>query len=115
MKDTYMNLDVEKVANTFVKKFGNILSDEDARHSFYMQELSGASSGNDGAKAWVESKGIDPSEYRGFDDDNEGAERVQMALIMWHVSLGKPTEKTVQVKCDVVDSIMKKVNYEHLS
>ena len=115
MKHIYMNLDVEEVAVTFVEKFRDILSDKDASHSFYMQELDGASSGNDVAKEWVKSKGIDPSEYKGFDDENEDAEQVQMALVMWQISLGKPIEKTVQVKCDVVDSIMKKVNYEHLS
>jgi hypothetical protein len=110
-----MNLNVEEVASTFVEKFRDILSDKDASHSFYMQELDGASSGNDLSKKWVESKGIDPSEYKGFDDENEDAEQVQMALITWQMSLGKPIENTVQVKCDVVDSIMEKINYEHLS
>tara|TARA_Y100001951_G_scaffold48932_1_gene38574 strand:+ start:607 stop:942 length:336 start_codon:yes stop_codon:yes gene_type:complete len=109
MNNIFSNTNVEEVSNTFVEKFQEILADPDARYSFYMQELDGASRGNSTAKKWVESKDVRTVDYKGFDDDNMDAEQVQMALITWHMSLGRENlDKTVQTKCDVVDAIMEK-------
>ena len=109
MNNIFSNTNVEEVSNTFVEKFQEILADPDARHSFYMQELDGASRGNSTAKKWVKSKDVKPSEFKGFDDDNMDAEQVQMALITWHMTLGRDNlDETVQTKCDVVDAIMDK-------
>ena len=109
MNHIYNSKNVEKVADTFVEKFQEILADPAARHSFYMQELDGASRGNSTAKKWVESKDVKPSEFKGFDDDNMDAEQVQMALITWQMTLGRDNlDETVQTKCDVVDAIMEK-------
>ena len=98
----------DKVSDIFVEKFFNVLTNPKSRHSFYMQELDGASIGNKVAQDWVKSKGIDPSEYKGFDDEDMDAERVQMALVSWQMTLGVPVVETVSLKCKVVDAIMMK-------
>ena len=102
----------DKISNVFVEKFYNILTNSESRHSFYMQELDGASIGNKVAQDWVKSKNIDPSEYKGFDDENMDAEKIQMALISWQMGLGIPVIETVSLKCQVVDAIMEKTNEE---
>ena len=100
----------DKVADIFVERFYNILVNPKSRYSFYMQELDGASSGNKEAKDWVKSKNIDSSEYKGFDDEDMDAEKVQMALISWQMTTGMPIKETVGLKCKVVDAIMEKTN-----
>ena len=99
---------VDQVSDIFVDKFYNILMNRKSRHSFYMQELDGASKGNQEAQDWVKAKDIDPSEYKGFDDEDMDAEQVQMALISWQVTQGIPVTKTVGLKCKIVDAIMQK-------
>jgi hypothetical protein len=109
MNHIYNSKNVEKVANTFVEKFQEILADPDTRYSFYMQELDGASRGNSTAKKWVASKDVRTVDYKGYDDDNMDAEQIQMALITWQMTLGRDNlDETVQTKCDVVDAIMEK-------
>ena len=98
----------DKVSDIFVEKFFNVLTNPKSRHSFYMQELDGASSGNQASQDWVKSKNIDSSEYKGFDDEDMDAERVQMALVSWQMTLGVPVVETVSLKCKVVDAIMMK-------
>ena len=98
----------DKVSDIFVEQFFNVLTNPKSRHSFYMQELDGASIGNKEAQDWVKSKDIDPSEYKGFDDEDMDAERVQMALISWQMTLGVPVVETVSLKFNVVDAIMMK-------
>ena len=98
----------DKVSDIFVEKFFNVLTNPKSRHSFYMQELDGASIGNKVAQDWVKSKDIDPSEYKGFDDEDMDAERIQMALISWQMTLGVPVVETVSLKFNVVDAIMMK-------
>ena len=105
----------DKVADIFVEKFSNILTNSKSRHSFYMQELDGASKGNKVAQDWVKSKNIDTSEYKGFDDEDMDAERIQMALISWQMNLGTPIDETVNLKCKVVDAIMQKTEVSNES
>ena len=107
-------MNADKVSDIFVERFYNVLINPKSRHSFYMQELDGASKGDKTAQDWVKSKNINPSEYKGFDDEDIDAERVQMALISWQMTIGKPIIETVDLKCKVVDQIMSKteVKYE---
>ncbi len=100
----------DKVADIFVERFYNILINPKSRHSFYMQELDGASSGNQASQDWVKSKNIDSSEYKGFDDEDMDAEKIQMALISWQMTQDIPTTQTASLKCQVVDAIMEKTN-----
>ena len=102
----------DKISDVFVEKFYNILTNPKSRHSFYMQELDGASIGNKVAQDWVKSKNIDPSEYKGFDDEDMDAERVQMALISWQMTVGIPVTETVGLKCQVADAIMEKTEVQ---
>lgn len=103
---------VDEVSDIFVERFYNILMNRKSRHSFYMQELDGASSGNQESQDWVKSKNIDSSEYKGFDDEDMDAEKVQMALISWQMTQGVPVTKTASLKCKVVDAIMQKTEVE---
>jgi len=105
-------MNADKVSDIFVERFHNILINPKSRHSFYMQELDGASKGDKVAQDWVKSKNIDSSEYKGFDDEDVDAERVQMALISWQMTIGKPIKETVGLKCKVVDAIMSKTDYQ---
>jgi len=105
----------DKISDVFVDRFYDILTNPKSRHSFYMQELDGASSGSKEAKDWVKSKNIDPSEYKGFDDEDIDAERVQMALISWQMTVGIPVTETVGLKCQVVDAIMEKTEVQNES
>jgi hypothetical protein len=100
----------DEVSDIFVERYYSILTNPKSRHSFYMQELDGASIGNKEAQDWVKSKNIDPSEYKGFDDEDIDAEKVQMALISWQMTLGIPITETVSLKCQVVNAIMEKTN-----
>ena len=102
----------DKISDVFVEKFYNILTNPKSRHSFYMQELDGASIGNKVAQDWVKSKDIDPSEYKGFDDEDMDAEKIQMALISWQMTVGVPVVETVSLKCQVVDAIMQKTEVQ---
>tara|TARA_R100001530_G_C4246821_1_gene136774 strand:+ start:257 stop:619 length:363 start_codon:yes stop_codon:yes gene_type:complete len=109
MRQEVWNREVaDKVSDIFVEKFYNILMNPKSRHSFYMQELDGASKGNQESQDWVRAKNIDPSKYKGFDDENINAEKVQMALISWQMTQGLPIEETSNLKCKVVDAIMQK-------
>jgi hypothetical protein len=94
----------------FVSKFKNILSDPETKHSFYMQELDGASQGNTASKEWVDSKGIDPSEYVNalWKEENEDAEALQMNIIAWQMR--RPTSLTSEARAierrALVDALM---------
>jgi hypothetical protein len=94
----------------FVSKFKNILSDPKTKHSFYMQELDGASQGNTASKEWVDSKGINPSEYVNalWKEENEDAEALQMNIIAWQMR--RPTSLTSEARAierrTLVDALM---------
>ena len=94
----------------FVSKFKGALSDPETKRSFYMQELDGASSGHAVAKEWAASKDIDPDEYKNalFEEENDAAERVQMALVGLQMSRQTPVsgESRAKERCSIVDALM---------
>jgi len=92
----------------FVSQFKNILSDPETKHSFYMQELDGASQGNAMSKKWVDSKGIDPSEYVNalWEEENEDAEALQMDIVAWQMRRSKSNEARAIERRALVDALM---------
>ena len=97
-------------AVSFVSKFKSALSDPETKRSFYMQELDGASGGHAIAKEWAASKDIDPDEYKNalFEEENDAAESVQMALVGWQMSrqTSLSSETRARERCAVVDALM---------
>ncbi len=72
-----------------------------------MQELEAASKGDKDSREWAASKGFDPAEYKMVDDDNEDAEKLQMAAIYTAMSYGFTTKDRAAYKCLLVDNMMK--------
>ena len=93
-----------------VSKFKAVLADPETKRSFYMQELDGASGGHAVAKEWAASKGVDPDEYKNalFEEENDAAERVQMALVGWQMTrrTSLSSEARAKERCDIVDALM---------
>ena len=96
----------EKTARHLAKKHKERLLNKDTMRSFWLQELEGASSGDNHARKWVKSKGVDPSRYKGaLMDDNLDAEKIQMDAAV--SSMIFPHEDKSVYKCLLVDNLMK--------
>ena len=95
---------------SFVSQYKGVLDDPETKRSFYMQELESASKGNKASKEWAASKDVDPSEYKNalWDEENDAAERVQMAILGWQMrrSSSKSGETRAKERCAMVDSLM---------
>ena len=95
---------------SFVSQYKGVLDDPETKRSFYVQELESASKGNKISKEWAASKDVDPSEYKNalWDEENDAAERVQMAILGWQMRRpsSKSGETRAKERCAMVDSLM---------
>ncbi len=96
----------EKCAKFLAKEHRKTLLNKDTMHSFWLQELEGASLGDSHAKKWLKSKKIKPSMYKNaLMDDNRDAEKLQMDALMSTMCL--PHKERSIFKSFLVDNLMK--------
>jgi len=105
---TTLDSRVTKAVNTIFSNYGHLLQDEEVRDRFYMQELDGASSGDDDSQKWLQGLDVDQSRYENaLDNDDPRPEIIQQYLVMWQMFLGKDPHERSHLRRAVMDELMK--------
>ena len=105
---TTLDSRVTKAVNTIFSNYGHLLQDEEVRDRFYMQELDGASSGDNASQKWLQGLDVDRSRYENaLDNDDPRPEIIQQYLVMWQMSLGTDSHERAHLRRAVMDELMK--------
>ena len=105
---TTLDSRVTKAVNTIFSNYGHLLQDEEVRDRFYMQELDGASSGDNDSQKWLQGLDVDRSRYENaLDNDDPRPEVIQQYLVMWQMFLGKDFHERAHLRRAVMDELMK--------
>ena len=105
------NQNVEAVTNLIMSK----IKSKEIAYQFILEELEGATLGNEAATRFVKESGIDPSEFKGAllnsipEVDGEGGP--QQTLISFSMKLSSDTDRMVKFRVDVVDKIMEHYSF----
>ena len=103
---TTLDSRVTKAVNTIFSNYGHLLQDEEVRDRFYMQELDGASGGDNDSQKWLQGLDVDQSRYKNaLDNDDPRPEVIQQYLVMWQAFLGEGNNG--YLRRAVMDELMK--------
>ena len=102
----------EKVVTVFSMAVGAKLPTREIAYQFILEELDGASQGNDTSKAFARKSGIPAAEYRGALDNSipevDGPDGPQQFVLMLSLQLRANPKLMADFRCGIADAVMRR-------
>lgn len=111
LKELVREQDLEVVVNIIAKEVVDRIPDKDIAYEFMLQELDGASRGNDYSRMCASCSGIAPKEYKDALNRSipevDGPDGPQQFLLRLSLSLSEDRELMAKLRCDVGSVVQK--------